>query len=95
MIPFHWRHPHRGRPAPRRAAYASRAPPAPTDAWQAVCAVLAGTIADQLTTHLAVAVLAGLSLVATLSLTRGLRRTRPDPVSARPVGFPDQHPSGC
>lgn len=49
-------------------------------AGQAVCAVLAGVIADQLATHRAVAVLAGLSLVATLSLTRGLRRTRPDPV---------------
>ncbi|MFY1697248.1 MFS transporter [Solwaraspora sp. WMMA2101] len=46
-------------------------------AGQAVCAILAGTVADHLPVHQAVAVLAGLSLVATMGLTRGLRRTRP------------------
>lgn len=44
----------------------------------------------------AVAVLAGLSLVATMGLTRGLRRTRPGPAYL-PAGsgrVPDQDPSG-
>ncbi|MBQ1051189.1 MFS transporter [Micromonospora sp. C51] len=49
-------------------------------AGQAVFAALAGSVADLLPTHRAVAVMAGLSLVTTLLLTRGLRRTAPPPV---------------
>ncbi|MFY1576237.1 hypothetical protein ACN26Z_15250 [Verrucosispora sp. WMMD703] len=49
-------------------------------AGQAVFAALAGAVADLLPTHRAVAVMAGLSLVTTLLLTRGLRRTAPVPV---------------
>ncbi|MFV2086435.1 MFS transporter [Micromonospora sp. LOL_021] len=48
-------------------------------AGQAVCAIVAGTVADHLPVHQSVAVLAGLSLVATGLLAPGLRRTRPVP----------------
>ncbi|WP_433532971.1 MFS transporter [Micromonospora sp. CA-263727] len=57
---------------------------------QALCAALAGAVADLMPTHRAVAVLAGLSLVSTVLLTRGLRATRPVPVpptsAAQPAG---------
>ena len=46
---------------------------------QAVFAALAGAVADVLPTYQAVGLLAGLSLVVTLLLTRGLRHTRPVP----------------
>ncbi|WDZ82709.1 MFS transporter [Micromonospora cathayae] len=49
---------------------------------QAVFAVFAGAVADVAPTHLAVALLAGLSLVTTLLLTRGLRRAGPVPPPA-------------
>ncbi|TBL32063.1 MFS transporter [Verrucosispora sp. SN26_14.1] len=54
---------------------------------QAVCAALAGAVADVMPTHRAVAVLAALSLATTLLLTRGLRRTRPEvsPITAEPA----------
>ncbi|GIJ80739.1 membrane protein [Micromonospora phaseoli] len=55
-------------------------------AGQAVFAALAGAVADLLPTHRAVAVLAGLSLITTLLLTRGLRLTQP-------VGAPSDRPS--
>ncbi|MEV6813196.1 hypothetical protein [Micromonospora sp. NPDC051296] len=55
---------------------------------QAICAALAGAVADLMPTHRAVAVLAGLSLVCTLLLTRGLRRTRPVPDAPRPAAEP-------
>ncbi|PZF99858.1 MFS transporter [Micromonospora endophytica] len=48
---------------------------------QAVCAAGAGVVADLLPTSVAVAVLAGLSLMATLLLTPGLRCVRPVPVA--------------
>lgn len=57
-------------------------------AGQAVCAVLAGALADQLATHQAVVVLAGLSLVGTLWLTRGLRYTRSTAAGATPAAGP-------
>ncbi|MFG1890197.1 MFS transporter [Micromonospora sp. NPDC049051] len=46
-------------------------------ATQALCAVLAGTVADLVPASWAVALLAAASLVATLVLTAGLRRTAP------------------
>ncbi len=46
---------------------------------QAVFAALAGAVADVLPAYQAVGLLAGLSLVVTLLLTRGLRHTRPVP----------------
>ncbi|WBB68434.1 MFS transporter [Micromonospora sp. WMMD812] len=52
---------------------------------QAVFAALAGAVADLMPTHRAVAVLAGLSLVTTLLLTRGLRHTRPAPAPAHAI----------
>ncbi|MEU1641535.1 MFS transporter [Micromonospora zamorensis] len=51
-------------------------------AGQALCAVLAGAIADLVPTYQAVALLAGASLAATVALTSGLRRTAPAPVAA-------------
>ncbi|MEU1399233.1 MFS transporter [Micromonospora zamorensis] len=51
-------------------------------AGQALCAVLAGAIADLVPTYQAVALLAGASLAATVALTAGLRRTAPAPVAA-------------
>ncbi|MEV1332590.1 hypothetical protein AB0J20_23795 [Micromonospora costi] len=46
-------------------------------AGQAVCAALAGAVADLLAPYRAVALLAAASLAATLALTSGLRRTAP------------------
>ncbi|MFI6264715.1 MFS transporter [Micromonospora sp. NPDC051006] len=54
-------------------------------AGQAVCAALAGTVADLVPTYWAVALLAGASLAATVALTSGLRRTTPEPVPAIPA----------
>ena len=51
-------------------------------AAQALCAVLAGTVADLVPASWAVALLATASLAATLVLTAGLRRTAPAPVEA-------------
>ncbi|MEW2477468.1 MFS transporter [Micromonospora gifhornensis] len=51
---------------------------------QAVCAALAGLLADLMATHWAVALLAGLSLTTTALLTPGLAGTRPAPVTASP-----------
>ncbi|MFI7575320.1 MFS transporter [Micromonospora sp. NPDC049497] len=51
-------------------------------AGQAVCAALAGVVADVLPTHRAVALLACLSLAMTLLLTRSLRYARPAPPPA-------------
>ncbi|MEU4777897.1 hypothetical protein [Micromonospora sp. NPDC023633] len=49
---------------------------------QALCAVLAGTVADLVPASWAVALLAAASLAATLVLTAGLRRTAPAPAEA-------------
>ncbi|MGK5742479.1 MFS transporter [Micromonospora sp. URMC 103] len=49
-------------------------------AGQAVCAALAGALADLLAPYQAVALVAGASLAVTLALTSGLRRTAPGPV---------------
>ncbi|MEU5565819.1 MFS transporter [Micromonospora musae] len=46
-------------------------------AGQALCAAVAGAVADLVPAYHAVALLAGASLVATLTLTAGLRRTAP------------------
>ncbi|MER6590495.1 MFS transporter [Micromonospora purpureochromogenes] len=54
-------------------------------AGQAVCAALAGTVADLVPAYWAVALLAGASLAATVALTSGLRRTAPEPVPAIPT----------
>ncbi|MGN9802792.1 MFS transporter [Micromonospora sp. L32] len=54
-------------------------------AGQAVCAALAGTVADLVPAYWAVALLAGASLAATVALTSGLRRTAPEPVTAIPT----------
>ncbi|MER7890671.1 MFS transporter [Micromonospora sp. NPDC094482] len=54
-------------------------------AGQAVCAALAGTVADLVPVYWAVALLAGASLAATVALTSGLRRTTPEPVPAVPA----------
>ncbi|MGC5021669.1 hypothetical protein [Micromonospora sp. DT47] len=51
-------------------------------AGQAVCAALAGTVADLVPAYWAVALLAAASLAATLVLTAGLRRTAPAPAAA-------------
>ncbi|MGS2617978.1 MFS transporter [Micromonospora sp. LZ34] len=51
-------------------------------AGQAVCAALAGTVADLVPANSAVGLLAGASLAATLALTAGLRRTAPAPAGA-------------
>ncbi|WP_327029436.1 MFS transporter [Micromonospora sp. NBC_01740] len=51
-------------------------------AAQALCAVLAGTVADLVPAGWAVALLATAALAATLMLTAGLRRTAPAPVEA-------------
>ncbi|MEU8297867.1 MFS transporter [Micromonospora sp. NPDC048909] len=54
-------------------------------AGQAVCAALAGAVADLVPTYSAVALLAGASLAATVALTPGLRRTAPEAVPAIPA----------
>lgn len=51
-------------------------------AGQAVCAALAGAVADLVPASWAVALLAAASLAATLVLTAGLRRTAPAPAGA-------------
>ncbi|MFG3418604.1 MFS transporter [Micromonospora sp. NPDC047730] len=51
-------------------------------AAQALCAVLAGAVADLVPANWAVTLLAAASLAATLVLTAGLRRTAPAPVEA-------------
>ncbi|GAB3185117.1 putative MFS family arabinose efflux permease [Micromonospora palomenae] len=54
-------------------------------AGQAVCAALAGTVADLVPAYFAVALLAGASLAATVALTSGLRRTAPEAGPAVPA----------
>lgn len=51
-------------------------------AGQAVCAALAGAVADLVPAHRAVALFAAASLAATVALTSGLRRTAPAPAEA-------------
>ncbi|MFB9239161.1 MFS transporter [Plantactinospora siamensis] len=58
-------------------------------AGQAVCAALAGLLADRLPVASAIAVLAALSLTAALVLTRGLRHTDPAPQLPVPTPAPE------